>query len=319
MIRKIKLDLLTAFKNKKINVFFLFLILSFIILIFTKLSKTYTNTIAFDIEKINVPQEIVILNDSVTLNITIKTHGFRWLTYYFNKPKIKIDFEKEVIKKDSIFLWNKSIALLENTQFDNQVALLNVSPEVLTFRFGLNMVKKIPVKLHSDINYALGFDVSNPYVIKPDSIVVVGPQAFVSKMRFVETEKVILNDVKANIKENVKLKLPKNNKDVTFSHNNIILNAVVEKFTEGILKIPVQIINIPENINLKYFPKEVNVSYYISLNNFKSISTKDFRVICDYSKVINNQSLLVPELMDFPRLAKNIKINQQRIEFIIIE
>ena len=92
MIKSIKSQILASIKNKRINVFLLFLLSSFVILLFTKLSKEYTNTIAFEIEKINVPQEYVILNDSVKLNITLKTHGFRWLTYYMSQPKIKVDF-----------------------------------------------------------------------------------------------------------------------------------------------------------------------------------------------------------------------------------
>ncbi|MEN3322435.1 YbbR-like domain-containing protein [Mariniflexile soesokkakense] len=319
MIKKIKSDILTSIKNKKINVFLLFLVLSFIILIFTKLSKTYTNTVVFNIEKVNVPKENVIFNDSVALSITLKTHGFKWMSYYFSKPTITIDFKKDVYKKDSVFIWNKSKAYIENTQFDKQVALLNVSPEVLTFRYGVNMVKKVPVKLNSDIKYSPGFNVSKPYILKPDSIVVVGPKALVSQVGFVQTEKFSLDNVRKNISEAVKLKLPKKNKDLTFSNDKIILKATVEKFTEGTLKVPVTIINVPDNINLKYFPKEVNVSYYVSLSDFNSISAKDFNVVCNYSNAVNNQSLLVPELDDFPKTAKNVKIKQQRIEFIIIE
>lgn len=319
MIRKIKSNILTSIKNKKINVFFLFLLLAFIILIFTKLSKTYTNTVIFNIEKINIPQEDVIFDDSVALNITLKTHGFKWLTYYFSKPKINIDFKKDVYKKDSVFVWSKSKAYLENTQFGKQVELLNISPDVLEFRYGLNMVKKVPIKLNTDIKYGLGFDVSSPYSLQPDSVVVVGPKALVSNVSFVETEKVSLTDVKKNLSETVKLKVSKKNKDLTFSNDKVILKAKVEKFTEGTLKIPVEIINVPENINLKYFPKEVNVSYYVSLSHFNSISAKDFKVVCDYSKVVNNQPLLVPELDTFPKSAKYVKIKQQRIEFIILE
>lgn len=319
MIKKVKSDILASIKNKKINVFFLFLLLAFIILIFTKLSKEYTNTVVFNIEKINVPQEDIIFDDSLALNITLKTHGFKWLAYYFSKPKIKIDFEKDVYKKDSVFIWNKSKAYLENTQFDKQVELLNISPEVLTFRYGVNMVKKVPVKLNSNIKYSPGFDVSKPYVLKPDSVVVVGPKALVSQVDFVQTEKVLLTDVRKNLSESVKLKLPKKNKDLTFSNDKVILKVTVEKFTEGTLKVPVTIINVPNNINLKYFPKEVNVSYYVSLSNFNSISAKDFNVVCNYSHVVNNQSFLVPELDKFPQTAKNVKIKQQHIEFIIIE
>lgn len=319
MIKKIKSDILTSIKNKKINVFILFLLMAFIILIFTKLSKEYTNTITFAIEKTNVPPENIILKNSTPLNITLKTHGFKWLNYYISKPKIKIDFSKDVYKKDSAFIWYKSKAYLENTQFGKQIELLNISPDTLFFKFGINLVKKVPVKLNSNIKFNPGFDVSKPYVLEPDSIVVIGPKAVVSNIQNIETVRVSLKEVKSNISESVKLKFPKNSSDLTFSNNKIILKVDVEKFTEGTLKIPVSIINVPKNIQLKYFPKEVNVSYYVRLSDFNTILAKDFKVICDYKKATNNQSLLVPELVQFPKNVKNVKINQQRVEFIIIE
>ncbi|MDD7887407.1 YbbR-like domain-containing protein [Flavivirga sp. 57AJ16] len=319
MIKKIKSEILTSIKNKRINVFILFLLLAFIILILTKLSKEYTNTMAFSIEKINIPEENVVLNDSVKLKITLKTHGFKWLRYYISKPRIKIDFINDVEKKEGVFLWNKSIAYINNTQFDKQVELLNMSPNRLTFRYGVNLVKKVPVKLNTTINFTPGYDISHKLVSDPDSIVVIGPDILVSKINLLETEEAIFNDVKSNLEETIKLKLPENISDLKFSHDDVVIKARVEKFTEGTLKIPVSIINAPKEARLKYFPKKVNVSYYISLSDFNSVTNKDFKVVCDYTKAIDNQSILVPELVEFPKTAKNIKINQQRIEFIIIK
>lgn len=319
MFVKLKSDILTSIKNKKINVFLLFLLLAIVILIFSKLSKEYTRTLVFTIEKVNVPQEDIILNDSVPLNITLKTNGFNWFSFYFSKPKLKIDFSKDVTKKDSVFLWHKSRAYLANTQFDKNIEVLNISPESLVFRYGVNMVKKIPVRLNANIKFAPGYDVSKPYKVVPDSIVVVGPKSLVTNINYLETVKASLSNVQTNLYEKVKLKLPKNNKDVTFSNDAIILKVTVEKFTEGKLKIPITLINVPEKIKLKFYPKEVSVSYYVSLGSFNSISKKDFEVICDYNKILKNQYLMVPELVKFPEVVKNVKVNQQRIEFIRIE
>ncbi len=321
MKKKIKSKISTSIKNRKINVFFLFLFFAFIILIFTKLSKEYTNTVAFNINKTNVPQESIILNDSsAILNITLKTHGFKWLTYYFNKPKVTIDFTKDVTKIDSTFVWSKSKAyLLASTQFGKQVELLNISPDTLIFRFDANLVKKIPVVFNSNIKFSSGFDIAESYKITPDSIEVIGPHVLASQISNIETELVEMEDVKSDINKVIKLSLPENNNDLKFSNKTINLTANVEKFTEGTLKVPVSIKNGPKNKTLKYFPKTVNVVYYTSLKNFKTIGANDFKIECDFSKITSNQSFLLPELTKFPETVKHAKISQQNIEFIIIE
>ena len=319
MIKKLKSELLTSIKNKKINVFLLFLVSAFIILIFTKLSKQYTNTVVFNIEKVNVPQERVILNDSSTvLNLTLKTSGFKWLSYYFETPKVQIDFSKDVYQKDSVYVWSKSKAFLSNTQLPNHVELLNMSPDTLVFKYGVYMVKKVPVILNSSIGFMQGYDVLGDYILEPDSIQIIGSDILVSEIQNIETDSILLSGIRADISETVKLKLPKE-KELKFSDTDIVLKASVDKFTEGTLKIPIQVINVPNGVSLNYFPKEVNVSYYVNLSNFNSIKSKDFKVVCDYNKIGENQSFLIPELVKSPKSVKKSKINQQRIEFIITE
>ena len=317
MIRKLRSKILTSIKNRRINVFLLFLLSAFIILIFSKLSKEYTKTVAFNIEKTNVPQKYIILNDSIKLNVTLKTHGFKWIKYAFNRPKIKVDFNKDVYRKDAYFVWHKSKAFLNNTQFDKQVEILNISPDTLRFRFGVNLVKKVPVKLNTDIGYSLGYDLAGNMISEPDSVVIVGPNTLVSTIDFLETEILKLTDVRSNMTETVKLKLPEEKSDLKFSTDNITLKASVEKFTEGTLKIPVTMVNVPDNVTLKYFPKTISISYYVSLNNFDAVKPKDFKVVCDYGKVSENQTFLIPELVRFPEVVKNVKIGQQHVEFII--
>lgn len=318
---KLKSQLKGKLKRKRINVFFVFLILSFVILIFSKLSKEYTNTVAFNIDKINIPEEIIVINDSNTvLNMTLKTHGFKWLSFYLKKPKITIDFKKEIDKNDSSFVWNtsKNFSFIAK-QFGEDVEVLDIYPNTLDFKFDVNAVKKIPVVLNADIQFSSGYDVSEPFTITPDSIEVIGPNILVSQIKNIKTEPLKMLDVKTDIEKIVQLKLPENNTNLKFLNQTVNLSAKVEKFTEGRVKVPVTVINIPNNRTIKYFPKTVDVTYYTSLNNFKTVEAKDFQVVCDFSKIASNQSYLLPEISKSPSTVKHVKINQQHIEFIIVE
>tara|TARA_R110002050_G_scaffold36172_5_gene90843 strand:+ start:6875 stop:7840 length:966 start_codon:yes stop_codon:yes gene_type:complete len=321
MIKNLKTKILAGIRNKKINVFFLFLLMSFIILIFSKLSKEYTNTLTFGIDKVNIPQKYVILNDtSAKLEITLKAYGFNWLKYYFSKPKITIDFKKDVQKQNGFFEWNKSnIFLHSNAEFGSQVSLINVSPDKLIFKYDTNLVKKVPVILNADISFKPGYNIFKNYTIEPDSIDVIGPNDLVSQIKQIKTEEVVLKDVNSNILKSIKLKLPKDNKDLIFSKSEVTLKGTVERFTEGTLKVPINIINVPDGMRVKYFPKVINVIYYTSLKNYKDITAKDFKVVCDYQKSSNTQSFLLPELIKITDKVKTAKINPQHIEFIIEE
>ena len=320
MVKKLKKDIAASIKNKKINVFFLFFFMAFAILILTKLSKEYTNTVTFGINKVNVPKEVVVLNDSsLKLNVTLKTIGFKWLKYYVTKPTITVDFSKDVSRTATSFVWDKSkLYQSETGQFGANVEILAISPDQLEFRYDTNLVKKVPVMLHTDVKFATGFDLEEGFELKPDSVVVVGPEVIASKVDTIHTETLVLKDVKTNILQSVKLKFP-NTKDLEFSINQVSVSAKVDRFTEGTLKIPVSITNVPEGITLNYFPKEINVTFYTSLAHFNSVTAKDFKVECDYSTLANQQGFLVPRLTKMPKLVKSAKVAQQHIEFIILE
>ncbi|MGC6430464.1 MAG: CdaR family protein [Jejuia sp.] len=320
-MKKLKEKLIASIKNKRLNVFLLFVLSAFVILIFSKLSKEYTNTVVFNIDKINVPEDKVVLNDSSNkLKITLKTHGFKWLTYYFNQPKLKIDFSNEVYTIRDNFIYTKSISYInEMEQFQNETKILNISPDTLRFKYDTNLVRKIPVAINTDITFAPGFDVLNNYEVTPDSITVIGPHEVVQNIEILKTEQVILNDIKSDIDTEVKLILPKNTKDLKFSAMKVNLTADVEKFTEGTLTVPVQIINTKEDISIKYFPKMLKVSFYTSLKEFASVKANDFKIVCDFEKVDTQQSFLIPELVQQPKSVKRVKLNQQHIEFIILK
>lgn len=321
MFKNIKSKLITSIRNKRLNVFLIFMLLAFVILIFTKLSKSYTNTIAFKIEKLNVPPEKVILNNSDSvLNITLKTHGFKWLDYYLKTPKVKIDFSKDVSIVNSKYIWTKSKTKLFNSnQFSNKVTVLNMYPDTLHFNFDQNQVKMVPIALNTDITFAQGFDVFEGYKTFPDSVKVIGPESVVSKINQVETETAVAKEVKSDISQILNLQLPKEDKGLKFSNSSVSFKANVERFTEGTIKVPVTILNVPEGLKLKYFPKEITVTFYTSLSLFKSVKPNDFKIVCDYAKVKDAQSFFIPELVKQSELVKGVKINKQHIEFIVLE
>ncbi|WP_223033257.1 CdaR family protein [Hanstruepera marina] len=321
MTNKLKDKLIKSIRSKRINIFFMFLLLSFVILILTKLSKTYTNTIAFEVVEMNVPETDVIINDSTPiLNISLKTKGFNFLKFYFNKPKIGLDFSENITKTNEMYVWNNHTAFSNIiAQFDKDVEIVNLNPDTLWFKYDENDIKKVPIVLNADVNFKLGYDILNSFKLSPDSVKLVGPKSVLSEIHNIETDTLQLNQVFSNIESAVQLKLSVNNEEIEYTPKEVLVSANVEKFTEGKLKVPIQVVNVPDSIKIKYFPKTVTVSYYTSLTNFKSVKSENFIVECDFSEVDNNQSYLLPKIVKKPEGVRNLKVNLKQIEFIITE
>ncbi len=305
-----------SFRTRKINIFLIFLMLSFSFLILTKLSKNYTQTLSFHINRINVPEEVIIVEDSSSkLDITIKTYGFKFLSYVFYKPKLEIDFAK-LNTTSRYYVWsNKNNSDVIN-QFDSNVEIISINPDTLFFTYDRNFVKMVPVRLHKAIQFTSGYDILNDIKPIPDSIKVIGPKTILDSIGYVDTEPLRLKEVNKSIKTDLKL-LPTSNPQVVYSKKSVSIEAKVEKFTEGVLEIPITVLNVPESISLSYYPKKIKVYFYTSLNDFKKISRNDFRIECDFKSINNSGTYLTPKIKLKPNTVKNIRLNTNKVDFII--
>lgn len=314
-----KSKIISFFRKKKVNTFALFLILALMFSVLTKLSKDYTHTFVFNTVSTNIPEDKIIVNDtSHVLNITLTTYGFKLIKYYLTNPTINVNFNN-LEKNSTHYFWTEKREFSNVvSQFDPNVKIESINPDTIAFRFDVNYIKKIPIKLDLDFNFSSGFGLVNDYKLKPDSINVIGPKVITDTINQVVTEQFKMNNINTNISATVQLKLPTNINELKFSHNSVNISGDVERFTEGSFNVPVNITNIPENIKLKYYPKTVSVIYYTSLSNFKSISSSSFIVECDYSELHKGATYLTPRIVKQPNKVKNVRLNEKRIDFIAI-
>lgn len=320
MIKFIRSSLLKSIKSKRINVFLLFFLLSFLFLLLTKLTKDYTKTLVFQIKPINAVENFVILKDtSHRLDITLRTYGFKFLRYYLSNPTVTVDLQ-ELDRRNNEYIWTNIRGMAHlNSQFGESVKIMAVNPDSIIFNFDRNNVKKIPVKFNSDVTFVPGFDLIGNYELIPDSIKIMGPKILLDSITFIQTQVLSAQDIKSDLDMPLNLILPDSSENLVYSHKKIMVKGKVDKFTEGVIEVPVDIINIPKDMKINFFPKVIGVSYYTSLVNFKDITKSDFILECDFNDLIEGRTYLEPVLRKYPERVKNIRLNQKRIEFIISE
>lgn len=312
-----KNSFIAFYKSKKINLFLLFLVIAILYSLLTKLSGNYTKTITLKVELENLPEEQVVINDSLNnLEVTIETFGFKFITYYLNKPTITLDVT-QLDTKNGNYLWTESNHLSPIiNEFGNKVKIKSIKPDSLIFKIDKNFVKKVPVELYDDILFSEGFDITETYKLEPDSIRLIGPKSKLDTIHFVTTKPLVLKDVQKSFRKKIEIEAPSTSLEIKLSSNEVYVSANVEKFTEGSLDIPVEIINVPNEIGIKYYPKTVKVVFFSSLTDYNTIKPKDFRIVCDYN-ISSQSTYLIPKLVKQPKASKNIRLQTKKIDYII--
>nr|WP_321224575.1 CdaR family protein [uncultured Psychroserpens sp.] len=320
MVKSLQAKLGRSIKSKKLNVFGLFFLLAFLILVITKLSETYVETIPFTIQYKNLPDKNIITLDSIPkVNVTVSTHGFKLLSYYFYDQNYQLDFKNSTYINDNTYVWLADKSVYDLKQFlGNNVEIISVKPDTLLLPFGTLSVKKVPVVLTSKINFVPGYDTLNGVEIKPDSVNIIGAEKQIDTINFINTKRLDFEDVKTNINSTLDLEFPNASDKLKLSATKVNVSAQVDKFTEGTFDIPITILNLPNSVEINYFPKHIKVSYYLSLDDYNDIKPSDFIIECNYNEVLNsNNSFFKPKLIVNSAKVKSARMKQNKVEYII--
>lgn len=305
-------------RAKRLNVFLLFLVLAFFISMLSKLSSPRMHTLHFELQPLKLPpQELLVQDPLPKVDVTITTNGFNLLKIAFQKLLLKIDFST-LQKDDKAYYWNESEHRSKLAQFFGaNTTLESIRPTSLTFNYATQFVKKVPVFINVEPNFVIGYDLETPLKSHPDSIAIVGPKKYLENINKVSTKNITLNDVQKDIETTVDLDVSNYPAYLKFSKTKVLLTGKVDKFTEGKIAVPVQLVNLPKNLTLSIFPKEIPVVFYTSLSAYNSIERNDFRIECDYNSLDLSSNVMIPKLVLYPKSAKTAELQINSLEYVI--
>ncbi|GHA37131.1 hypothetical protein GCM10007103_18090 [Salinimicrobium marinum] len=316
------LDTLTAltrtrFKKTNFNAFLFFLFFAVIVWIFVQFSKEYNQIIEIPVEYVNVPPNKVIAEDNPEeLQLRMIENGFRIAWFSMFAPTLSIDVagltEEEERLVYVIDEHRTEIQQQLNINFEDSRFLR----DVLYIDYRQRKEKTIPVFSRINVDFGAGYAATNDFQLEPDSITVSGPDNILDTLNQLQTIPLNIDNVKYDLSGTVGIDTSRLKK-VHVYQNRVTYFLDVEKFTEGSVEVPVEMINVPAGLNVVIFPKEILVFYQVNLKDFSKVEASDFKVVGDFSRVSGNQDFVIPRIVEQPDFVKNLRLNEKKIQFII--
>jgi hypothetical protein len=294
-----------------------FLLFSTIIWFMVQMSKEYTQIIKVPVSYVNVPLDKSLSEDRPkSLDLRLQDRGFNIWYYKMFTPKLELNMGRAEEQGQSLvyYLEENSEAVSKSLGLDLDKSRFLV-PEVVV-GFQPKTKKVLVVRPQVQINYAVGYAADKALVLVPDSVSVSGPEAMIDSLEFVNTIKKEFNNVSRNLTGEVALDTTGLGR-LSFYRNSVGFYQEVAKYTEGQMKIPVKLINVPANTNVSIFPKEVIVKYQVNLNKYDMVEAQDFSLVCDFSKLEAAEDYLLAELVKKPEFVNNIRLSERKIQFVI--
>lgn len=305
------------FKRSSIKTFSFFLIFSAIVWVLVQFSKTYTQLIEIPVNYTNAPLDKSISEDKPDhIDLQLQDNGFSIYYYKIFNPKLNVDLSeaKEIDNKLVYSLQNHLSEIEQQIKVDFENSLIVQEEIVIPFQFKKEKMLKVEPRI--EISYAVGYSAENPVRLEPDSVKVSGPEEIIDSLSTVYTREIKLNKVNDDLNGDVSIDTSGLGA-LSFYENSVKYYQKVDKFTEGSAEISVEVVNVPEDLNLAFFPKSVIVYYQVNLKQFESVSAADFRIVCNYNDVKPGDDYMIAQIVEKPGFINNVRLNERRIQFVI--
>ncbi len=315
MISKIK----NGSSKRKLKIFLLLLTCATLALFISKLSESYSTTLTFKLVFVNIPKDLLLLSASKnTASIKLEGNGFLFLRSNFKRKQLTVDLGEIKKVENSYLLTASDFKKQVEEQLQKPAVLLEMDSDPLYFTVDSIYSKKVSVIPRIDITMAQNFLLDGKLKVEPKDIIVTGPKNEIDTLNHIYTETKNFSNLSDNFQSRLALRNPTHLKNTSFSGDFILLSGRVSKFSEVLIKIPVEVVNVPKGMEIRTFPEEVSILCKAKLEHLKDLSRSDFRLIADYTTASNQSEIgLLLELVKRPDSLINATLMENEVEYIL--
>ena len=315
LIQKV-LDFFISGSNRSVIAICFLMSLLFWFLI--KFSKEYTYYVDYPIEFINQPIDEYWKDEPLSnLKVKISGFGFNFLKETFSNRLLKVDVSKLQRINSNTYFW---LSQSERSNIANELngfSILEIDPDTLFLNFSKRTKKSVQVKVPLNLNFRENYEQYGSFKISPNTIDVFGPSHILDTLSFVYTNVLSKNDIVQSINSTLKIQLP--NKLLFAKDSDINVIQEVARFTQISRLIPIKLENVPKGKELRIKPSEVELSYWVAMQDVDKINSSDFVIYCDYNEVDMTENPILNVFIDeskTPSVVQKVKYHPSTVEFI---
>lgn len=299
-------------KDSRTLTFVVCVLLSAFLWSLIRLSKNLLREVSVPVVVTNLPaHQVLIPSAPNAIKLLVEGNGFTLLKTYSQNEALSVDYTDLKHIEGSHYCLSKSTReKLTNTYLSN-FKIRSVVSDTLTLLLEKKVSKKIPVLVQLNVEYAKEYQLTE-LRITPDSVTAYGSQKAIdtlTQVTFQYTKKKLIKD---NFSKNYSLK---NTKYITYDLHTIKMEAFVDKVSEQLLKVPVQVVNVPKDSQVKVFPNEITVLCTGDLSILKALTPNDIQATADFAKAEGSSISL--QLSTQKKRMKISFFGEEKVDFLI--
>lgn len=249
-----------------------------------------------------------------SLDVVFKGKGWGLMKILISKNLVYY-LDLTAFKKDTKVDLMQNISDIVNLPSDVYVQSLN--PAFIDVSFDNIITKMVKVKNNTSIETNEGYTVIGGVKISPDSVKITGASSIVMKIKFVQTENLVIKDVNTNISRDIRL--------VDSLGNHVKIEPMVvnvsyklelsaeKKFED----IEVNVYGVPIDKDVLIVPPKISITLRGGVEELSKLTTKDIKVGINFKQIESDEQGEVEPTIELSDLFTLIKVEPPRFQYII--
>lgn len=248
-----------------------------------------------------------------TITIEVRDAGRRLVVYRRENLHIVLSLEGQFVAKQGDVYISEDVlrrsltGLLQGTS-----RLQQITPDEIRAHYFVEDERKLPITLNATYTCDPEYVLTSSPLLSNDHIRVYGNAETLCSLQTIETETLVIENIRDTVRTSLRLKLPEG---VRAETDSVIVLFPTVRFTEKTLTIPVVATGVPEGQTLRLFPQNVTVTARVDVAHFSSVTASDFRARCHYPHA-GQQELPVTISYNNPHIL-GARVTPSNLEFII--
>lgn len=306
-------------KKRKVKVFLLFLACSTLAWLINTLSQSFVSNTNFVLEYANTPEEFLLVKTpKAAIDVRLRAIGFQFVAFELRKRKVQIDLSKVNVLNGRYYILPKVYRKQIDNQLPNSTEVLEMENDTLFVELIKLVVKEVPVIPRTTVDLAANYMLDGPIRVEPPQVTITGPKNEVDSITAIRTSIINMENIKDDFAQEHGLVLNKDLKKSKVTPSIVTISGRVLRFSEKVLSVPVQMVNVPEGVKVRMFPDEVKVLCQGTIDALKDLDSEDFNIICDYDQIESANANRLPLRMEtFPDRLSKATLLTKEVEFIL--
>jgi hypothetical protein len=308
-------------KDQRLIIFGVCLLVATSLWFLDALSKDYSATLSYSVKYVNPPGNLFLANNPPSkIDLKVEAHGFTLLrhklAFSFSPLLLDLTTLSQNIDNENwtVQVTSENLIRRIGNQISKEISISDISPRTISLEFDSLETKLVQIVPQVTLHFKPQFNLSGAVTINPDSVYIYGAAGFLDTLTFLYTEPKTFHDLESTIEQSIRVQHPRK---TNVSPERVILHVPVEKFTEKKITVPLAIVNMPNNADVKLFPPQVTVSVLVSLSEYENVTANDFNAMVDYSQVTVERETLDVYVESKSSFSQSLKVSPNLVEYLI--